>query len=147
MVVETSTVPMLNDSVACSGNISVTTTVNIPAADSDEHYNRTCFKYFAVERQNHFRCEICLKHPDIVRRIGRHHKLPPVATESGTRFRSHILKEHCESAFHKECIKAEKIALLHKPTAALMPMDVLLAKSQRTEASRIGKLLIQVIIN
>lgn len=136
-------------SVSCSSDMSVTTTVNvtenISETTSDEHFNKNCFKHFTFENKNHFRCEICLKHPDVVRRFGYHGtKIPAIASENGTRFRNVILKEHCNSFFHKECIKAEKILLLKTPTATLMPMDAMLVKNQQAEASRIGQLMIQV---
>lgn len=86
-----------------------------------------------------------MKHYDIIRRFGyRGDRMPPIATESGTRFRTKTLDEHCGSVYHKECVKAEKIRVLKKPSATLMPMDLLLAKNQETSASRAAKLLIQV---
>lgn len=67
-----------------------------------------------------------------------------MVTENGTRFRTNTYNDHCNSVYHKECIKAEKILLLKKPTATLMPMDFILAKSQQASASRVAKLMIEV---
>lgn len=138
--------------VSCStSSVTATTTITVTGnsfasqSDDNEHFNKKCFKFFTFERQNYFRCEICIKHPEIVRRFGPHRgKFPPISTESGTRYRENTLKEHCSSVYHKESIKAEKILVLEKPSSVLMPMDVILANHEQTAASRAAKLLMQV---
>lgn len=128
--------------------ISVNTTISVDnRVDSDVHFNKKYFTHFEYENQNYFRCEICIKHSDIVRRFGyRGGRLQTIANASGTRFRTSTLsgRKHCETVYHKECVKAEKNILLEKSAVVFKPMDVLLTKTQDAAVSRAVKLLIQV---
>lgn len=131
--------------VTASATVTVDGTSSSSVSTENEHFNIKCFHYFSHERQKYFRCEICIKHPEVVRRFSYHRdKLPPIATEGGTRYRESTLKEHCKTVYHTESIKAEKIRVLAKPPSTLMPMDAILAKNEQVSASRAAKLLIQV---
>lgn len=141
-------------SIAISGSNTVPLTATIEIAENsaagsvseDDRFNKNCFIYFSHNQQNYFRCDLCAKHPDIIRRFGQHgDKIPAIATSKGTRYRTNIMTEHCATTYHKECIKIKKIALLKEETPLRpMGMEVMLKKSQQAEASRVGGLLMQV---
>lgn len=100
------------------------------SVSEDDRFNKKCFSYFPHKHKNHFRCDLCDKNPDIIRRFGQHgDKIPAIATSNGTRYRAQTMIQHCATTYHKECIKIEKISLLKIPTAALTPMDIMLKKN------------------
>lgn len=106
--------------------------------------NRKCIYRFSSNGKKLIRCELCLKYPATVKLHVYNNKLPSIATESGTRYRSDVIDKHSQSSYHSECEKVERISLLTEPDETLTPMDVSISKANLKQGNHIGKLMIQV---
>lgn len=67
-----------------------------------------------------------------------------MATKEGARYRSTVLENHFTQAYHKECVKADRLKSLQPTTAAHAPLDVSMQKANQIQADYVGKLLIQI---
>lgn len=89
------------------------------------------------------RCKVCCEYPTLVLLHSQSTRLPPIATQDGTKFRTEIVKKHLTSIFHEECEKAYKQACF---TAAQVltetPIGRHVQKSNLLLYNHIGKLMI-----
>lgn len=95
---------------------------------------------FRQNKQRYIRCAICQKYPLIVKRFVAK-KAPPITTAVGTRYRAKILNEHIKSAFHNECLKANRIDELKVTNT---PMEAAICKANKRMIDYVGKLMIQI---
>lgn len=109
--------------------------------------DRNCIKRFKKDDKDLVVCELCLKHPNIVKMHVYNQKLPKIATENGTAYRADVVESHLTSNYHTECVNAERISLLTKPNKVHLPIDAAVSKASETQASYIGKLMIQIYMD
>lgn len=73
-------------------------------------------------------------------------RIPPIATEDGTKYRSDVIGKHLESEFHKECVKKHKADSMAIPQIS-EPIKFTLGKMDKNATKHIGKLMIQVFMD
>lgn len=78
-------------------------------------------KEFRKKQKTYVKCSVCSKFPEVCKAhfMGR---VPAIASESGTSFRSHITWSHHNSEVHKACIEAKRNELLYKANSTEHPM-------------------------
>lgn len=64
---------------------------------------------------NKIRCKVCYRFPKIVARY-TNNIIPKIASKIGAQYRTKTLKDHLESKYHAECVKADKIKPLISAT-------------------------------
>lgn len=106
--------------------------------------NRDCFFRFRSDKKEYIRCQICTKYPETVKLHVYNKKIPAIATENGTLYRSDVLEKHISTDYHAACERVEMIKSLNSTNENLGPMDVSIRKSVASQANHVGKIMIQV---
>lgn len=70
-----------------------------------------CFKFWNVPGHRQIHCEICFKHPLLVKLWGPS-QIPPITKTEGAQFRRNTVEHHLNSVYHKKCVEAEKMRVL-----------------------------------
>lgn len=106
--------------------------------------NRDCFLRFRSNEKEYVRCQICTKYPETVKLYVYNKKIPAIATENGTLYRSDVVENHIDAEYHAACERIEMIKSVADADENLAPMDVCIKKAMASQANHIGKIMIQV---
>ena len=91
------------------------------------------------------RCEVCVKYPDIIKKLCYRGRIPPICTVTGTEARSETEISHIESDAHKEAVKAERInGLSYKEKVETVPLFKISKAQNKEFADKVGKLITHV---
>lgn len=88
------------------------------------------------------RCEICQKYPNIVKQFHPRGNVP-MASTSGTRYRSKTLDEHIQSKYHKECERIFRLSTISSESSQT-PMKIAINKANSQMINHVCKLMIQI---
>lgn len=67
---------------------------NITLNESSTNNDQKCIHDFHKDSRHFVRCDIYIQHQDIVKRFSYGNKIPSIATEEGTRFRTDVVENH-----------------------------------------------------
>lgn len=109
--------------------------------------DRACIKRFRKDGKDLVICELCLKHPSILKLHIRNQRLPKIATETGSAYRADVVESHLLTDYHIACVNAERLNSLKTPVEIYAPMDVALSKVNQAQANYVGKLMIQIYVD
>lgn len=130
----------------CEESATVEPNLNL---NYDENYKKYIHSFNVQqsgENRRFVRCKVCIKYPEIVRRNCDNRKPAPITTDVGVRFRTKYVEDHFATPYHKECVKADRIAQkeIEKVNENKQLMDSHVSEANKAYANHIGKLMINV---
>lgn len=112
-------------------------------ADSVRSVPRTSsqfLKSWRVNNKPHVSCTVCVKYPDIVKRMTDNKKRAAITLESGTYSRPDIIAAHLKSKYHLECVKIDRMNQLQpSKKSERSVLDSMISKANEKQANVIGK--------
>lgn len=90
------------------------------------------------------RCDICHKYPNIVKRYCEANNPPRITKSEGVRFLTNTIKDHVNTQYHAECVKAQRLETIHSDEEEEAPMNVFINKANKFLIDHVSKLMIQV---
>lgn len=105
----------------------------------------TCFKFWNVPGANFIHCEVCFKHPLIVKLWGPK-QTPRITKEEGTQYRGDIVENHLCTNYHKKCVEAEKLKVTTdiSTTNTETVLEKMISKAHEQLANTIGSHVLTV---
>lgn len=115
-----------------------------PGTSQKKDINRDCFIRFRSNNKEYIRCQICTKYPETIKLYVYNKKIPAIATENGTLYRSDVVEKHILTEYHAACDRVEMIKRLDHSDDNINSIEFSMKKAMANQANHIGKIMIQV---
>ena len=103
-------------------------------------------KHFYNNRRHFIRCDACLKYADIVKLYAPKERIPPMTTESGTRYRTGTYTDHLRQKYHCEAVKPLRLSSISSGVKAALGSPIIMSVTKANEklARKIGGFMLYV---
>ena len=74
-----------------------------------------CFERVGSKLRKKIRCNVCFKHPDVVKRHNKSEQVPPICIEIGSEIRTEHNENYLKSAIHAAACRANRLQNMSQP--------------------------------
>lgn len=120
----------------------------VDANSFDKEYRECIETFHKLDKNNvkerFVRCKVCVSMPNIVKLNSDNHKMAPMTTSEGCRYRKRYVSEHFQSKYHKVCRMTVNIPI---DTNAKNTIDFHVKKVDEKMFSHVSKILFEIYVD